>query len=358
MAKTRDVVSTAGRVSTPHATKKRAIRETGHSTSPKCALSSSGTPESAAPETIRRLKPSVAVSQVSGRTNRGGRRRAKALVATIEIVPAPAANENADQSLRVNQSSIVGAVGGPGQLSYVTQRGRAESARQFPTELLRDYRVYRQLQNALVRLGNQMKAIKKYDPTHGALIPLMAMYKGGRKDYKASEKQIIKAVRSLPQWERINIRGLAENSFGQLLGETGDLSNYANPAKLWKRMGLGIVRGHRQQQWSATRKGYTRSENVAISQEMGYSPRKRALMAVIGSNLIRAKNPHYSEIYRTRKALEMEKLPKDKSQKSHAQQAGHALYGETTIAGSVGGFGGTNHDPTTRPPRRCWDCRW
>lgn len=199
----------------------------------------------------------------------------------------------------------------------------------FPNELLQDYRIYRQLQSALVRLTNQIKAIKKYDPRHGAILPLLEMHHSGSVPYKATEKAIVAHVRTLPIWTWAKgVKGIAENSLGQILGETGDLSNYSNPAKLWKRMGLGLVNGHRQQFWSGDRKGFTRTENVEMATEMGYSARRRSLMHVVGSNLIRARNVEYGKVYRDRKALELTKLPekdpatgkKNKSRKSHAHK--------------------------------------
>jgi hypothetical protein len=202
-------------------------------------------------------------------------------------------------------------------------------AHQFPNELLQDYRIYRQLQTAIGRLNNQIKAIKKYDPLHGAILPLLEMYETGRRSYKLAEKKIVTTVQSMPIWENVRtVRGLAENSLGQILGETGDLSNYSNPAKLWQRMGLGMFRGHRQQNWSQDRKGFTKSENLQMAEGMGYSSRRRSLMHVVGSNLIRAKNPEYGKLYRDRKALELTKLPerdpatgkKNKGRLAHAHK--------------------------------------
>jgi len=84
-----------------------------------------------------------------------------------------------------------------------------------------------------------------------------------------------------------NIRGLGRPSLAQIIAEAGDLAHYANPAKLWSRMGLGLAPD-----------GNTRYE--------GRSPRRRALMAVIGTNFLRAGGP-YKELYDQRKEYERTK---------------------------------------------------
>lgn len=80
------------------------------------------------------------------------------------------------------------------------------------------------------------------------------------------------------------VRGFGRPSLAQIVAEAGDLSHYANPAKLWSRMGLGLAPD-----------GNTRYE--------GRSPRRRAIMAVIGTNFLRAGGP-YRELYNQRKAFE------------------------------------------------------
>ena len=82
-------------------------------------------------------------------------------------------------------------------------------------------------------------------------------------------------------------RGFGRPSLAQVVAESGDLSRYANPAKIWSRMGLGLAPD-----------GNSRYE--------GRSPRRRALMAVIGTNFLRAGGP-YKELYDQRKEFERTK---------------------------------------------------
>lgn len=75
---------------------------------------------------------------------------------------------------------------------------------------------------------------------------------GARAPFEAVEKAALKrmgeAAEQLPVWESFGeaIRGFGPASLAVIVGEAGDLSIYSNPAKLWKRMGVGIVGDIRQ----------------------------------------------------------------------------------------------------------------
>ncbi len=272
--------------------------------------------------------------QSNGEVHPEARKKSKSLAepeeARLPLLPkkkmpsVSAKNKSARQDLDVVHDLVASGKDG-GHALADTRIGDA-AVQSFPVELLQNYSVYRQIQKPLVALKNQITALKKFDPTNFAIMPLLGMLAAGQKDYKAEEKKIVAHVRSMPIWEWAKgVRGIAESSLGQILSETGDLSKYANPSKVWKRMGLALVRGHRQQFWAANRKGFTRTENVQMAVDMGYSARRRALMAVVGSNLIRTKNVEYGKLYRDRKEFEREKLiaehgPKYKSLKSHAHK--------------------------------------
>jgi hypothetical protein len=82
------------------------------------------------------------------------------------------------------------------------------------------------------------------------------------------------------------VRGLGEISYAQLIAEVRDPMLYSTVAKMWCRMGVGIKGGERQ-----------RKVKGAKAIAMGYSPRRRAILFVIGDNLIRAKNQDYRAVY-------------------------------------------------------------
>jgi len=117
------------------------------------------------------------------------------------------------------------------------------------------------------------------------------------------EKQLIKLVTSLPifPWVK-SVRGLGALSAGQIIGEAGDLNRFANPAKLWVMMSIGLVDGQRQRKVA---------NNPKLAIRMRYSPKRRALMYLVGVNLIRLNQEGpYRTLYLERKEFEVKKNPK------------------------------------------------
>lgn len=66
-------------------------------------------------------------------------------------------------------------------------------------------------------------------------------FKGKRSfdDWAAQyEKQMVRLARQLPVWPWVEqIRGVSALTLANIIGETGDLNLYANPGKIWRRMG-------------------------------------------------------------------------------------------------------------------------
>lgn len=134
--------------------------------------------------------------------------------------------------------------------------------------------------------------------------PMLApMLKMLEKQRKAKDKEIQKLAEQLPAWATWAkaVRGIGPLALGLLVGETGDLSNYANPAKVWKRMGLAVIHGERQRRVAG---------NPALAIEHGYNPKRRALAFVIGDCLIKQNGDGpYRALYLQRKAFELTRLP-------------------------------------------------
>jgi hypothetical protein len=130
--------------------------------------------------------------------------------------------------------------------------------------------------------------------TQGHLLPFV----GPLDDMlKAQDKEIAAAAKDLPVWAFVeSVRGFGAVGLGLIVGATGDLSSYSNPAKVWKRMGLGLVGNERQRK-------VTDAEKALLH---GYNPRRRSLMHIIGDSLLkqngRAENPYYRKVYDDRKA--------------------------------------------------------
>jgi hypothetical protein len=94
-------------------------------------------------------------------------------------------------------------------------------------------------------------------------------------------------AKHLPVWEAWaeGITGFGARSLGVVVGEAGDLSNYPDHSKLWKRMGVAVMDGIRQ---GGLTKGAKAEDWVAH----GYSPKRRAQMYVIGDTLVKADGPY------------------------------------------------------------------
>ncbi len=204
-----------------------------------------------------------------------------------------------------------------------------------PAELLAELRemnrTYRDNQNAWLRLNNQELAIVRREldcskgeavkilkeilkgapkpetvsvvssltivsrcrPFEAAKVPLLVEQKRAR---SYLEKEILRLPVSIIEWVR-GTRGLGLFIFSQIIAETGDLSGYSTPSKLWKRLGLAVIDGERQRKH--------RDKLKAL--ESGYSPRRRALMWNVGECLIKLnRDGAYKAAYDARKTHEQQ----------------------------------------------------
>lgn len=120
----------------------------------------------------------------------------------------------------------------------------------------------------------------------------------GRNELK---KILTKMGATLPfvDFVRTEMKGFGTATYAQLIAETGDLTRYANPAKLWKRMGLGLVGNQIQKR--------VKDKELAIA--MGYNPRRRSLMYVAEENMIKLNTGRYRKVYDEYKAKQVKKHP-------------------------------------------------
>lgn len=96
----------------------------------------------------------------------------------------------------------------------------------------------------------------------------------------AIEEAMKRDAMALPIWPRVAATsGFGALSLASLVGETGDLSRYSTHSKLWKRLGLAVIDGERQQ----------RKAGAAAFQH-GYSPSRRAVMWKIGNCMLRSQS--------------------------------------------------------------------
>lgn len=138
---------------------------------------------------------------------------------------------------------------------------------------------------------------------------------------KAYEKQMEKLAKQLPVTKWMGLtdqRGFGWLSLAIIIGEVGDLSNYANPGKLWRRMGCAPFESKGKTFMPSTwrsRKKHNGGLSSAEWEELGYCPRRRSVMFVISESLLKgngardATETHgampagpYAERYATKKA--------------------------------------------------------
>jgi hypothetical protein len=121
------------------------------------------------------------------------------------------------------------------------------------------------------------------------------------------EKRMEKVAEALPvaPWVE-GVRGFGFLSLARIIGETGDLSNYSNPGKVWKRMGLAPFNGKAASTWKASKPSLSSDEWI----DLGYSPSRRSVMFVVGDVLIKVnRDGAYRKAYDERKTYELARQP-------------------------------------------------
>ena len=116
---------------------------------------------------------------------------------------------------------------------------------------------------------------------------------------KAIEKEMEAVAARLPAAGLVTVtRGFGMRGLAVIVGEAGNLSDYANPAKLWKRLGLAPHNGRAGSTWRM--KGGLSAEEWAT---LGYNPgRLGQLYGVVTEPLMKANDGKYRALYLAAKA--------------------------------------------------------
>ena len=116
-------------------------------------------------------------------------------------------------------------------------------------------------------------------------------------DKKAAEKARLKLAAELPVAEWVgSVKGFGLGNLCNILGETGDLDLYDNPAKVWKRMGVAVIDGIAQGK-------LPKNAPAELWIEHGYVRYRRSTLWTLGDCLIKKQND-YRELYLQRKEHE------------------------------------------------------
>lgn len=169
--------------------------------------------------------------------------------------------------------------------------------------------------NRIAALAKEIvRAVEKDEalaPEHERYRELVVASIAARKPFEVfeikAERAARKLARQLPVWEywAKDVRGLSEGGLAVIVGEAGNLSNYATHSKLWKRMGVAVMgagdglNDHRQGQPGS---GATAEDWI----EEGYSRRRRSMLwAYVGKPFINDRESAYRPIYDARRAYEI-----------------------------------------------------
>jgi len=134
------------------------------------------------------------------------------------------------------------------------------------------------------------------DPTAMKLMPLVTEAGRSEKGFDTYvhmiEKQMVKLAKQLPvaSWvEEPGQRGFGLPSLAILVGECGNLANYANPAKVWRRMGCAPFEKNGVNHMGCTWKSNNKKGGLSASEweEFGYCPRRRSVAFLHGENLVK-----------------------------------------------------------------------
>lgn len=109
------------------------------------------------------------------------------------------------------------------------------------------------------------------------------------------DKEMVGLVKNLPiyNWiEKPEQRGFGAQSLATVVGECGNLCNYPNPAKVWRRMGLAPWTHNGKTLMGATWRSGTQGKLPAPEwEEFGYAVRRRSVAWNIGECLIKQNAP-------------------------------------------------------------------
>ena len=124
----------------------------------------------------------------------------------------------------------------------------------------------------------------------GAEVPFLEIFSGHR---ETVEREMVRRSSVLPvhDWW-CGMGGCNSLGLGLIVAETGDLSNYANPDKVKRRMGLAPYKGKAGSTWRM-KGGLTNKEYV----EMGYVPRRKSVMYTISQAIILTRGEPYYGMY-------------------------------------------------------------
>lgn len=215
-----------------------------------------------------------------------------------------AAAASSDQHERETHDCIVEPGGEGGAVQQATPVRELLPLAPLVSVLRELHRQRQDFHNAEKRLTLQIKAIQRrtharsgcekklhaacpgvYDVETLTTAALAEARHGFEVQRKTFEREMERAAKKLPVYAWVDsVRGFGALGLAQVVAECGDLAGYSNPAKVWKRMGVGLG-------------------PAGEAYYEGRSPSRRAILYCIGESMVKAGGP-YKVVYDERKAYE------------------------------------------------------
>jgi len=163
----------------------------------------------------------------------------------------------------------------------------------------------KKIKDAAAKIVDTMMVGKEVAPEYAAVADRLRMFVitalsslGPLKDFRKNvETEMRAGAEGLPGYPAFkDVRGFTSLGFAKIVGETGDISLYANPAKLWKRLGLAPDESYKME---------TKAGTIAICKPRA----RRAVVWTIGDCLIKGNKGKYRAVYDDRKQYVKERSP-------------------------------------------------
>ena len=152
---------------------------------------------------------------------------------------------------------------------------------------------------------------------------------------KPIEKKQLQLAKLLPAVAWVNHpdqRGFGLSLLAQIVGECGDLNNYANPGKLWRRMGCAPYESRKHNRMPSTWRSAKPSLSADEWEDCGYCPRRRALAFLVGECMVKLNQGPYRARYDQAKANAVAKHPEWAGKKDPAKGLHYNFHGNLLTA--------------------------
>jgi hypothetical protein len=181
-------------------------------------------------------------------------------------------------------------------------------------------KAFKQAQAMVKKVEAMLKKAKK-EGSENLIVdayPIIASSLAAIGHYKGIKKMIEEGMKELAEKLPVAAWAATVHGFGttsrlflaEIIGETGDLSNYANPAKVWRRLGCApFLFDGKTLMGSTWRYGKEGKLPAEQWQEFGYNPRRRSLAYMIGKVIVFSNKDIYRARYDETKAAMARKHP-------------------------------------------------